>query len=94
MPSYRLRFSIALLLSPLLAACVETVESTGADPVTRTAETACLTRAHRVSDRNDLYVVRSEYSEANTLVIVGDPDGNRYRCLASNSGAVAEFSVV
>lgn len=94
MPSYRLRLTIALLLPPLLAACVETVESTGADPMTRTAETACLSRAHRVSNRSDLYVVRSEYSEANTLVIVGDPDGNRYQCRASNAGAVAEFSAV
>lgn len=81
-------------VASVLAGCVEQIESTGVDPVTREAESACLTRAYRVSDRPDLYVVRSEYSEANTLVIVGDPDGNRYRCLASKSGAVTEFSVL
>lgn len=94
MQSSRLLLTFVILLPAMLAACVETIESTGADPVTRKAETACLTRAHSVSDRSDLYVVRSEYSEASTLVIVGDPDGNRYSCRASNTGAVAEFSAV
>ena len=39
-------------------------------------------------------VLSSEYSEANTLVMLEDAGGTVWRCLAANDGTVAEVSVV
>lgn len=78
----------------LLAGCVEdTGGGGGGGSVTAAAESACLSRA-RASSVRDPYVISSEFSEANTLVTVGGSQGDRYRCLSSNSGVVAEFSLM
>ncbi len=42
----------------------------------------------------DVKVVRSEYSEANSMVVVaGGPDRERWRCLVSNDGVVQDLSL-
>lgn len=87
---------IAMTASGLmLAGCAATssggVGSTG-DPLTRAAEAACVARANSVTNSMGASVVRAEFSQANTLVTVSDSRGNRYRCLSSNDGVVAEFS--
>ena len=75
-----------------LAGCVD--ETVGAGPSqTAAAEGACLASARAASVR-DPYVISAEYSEANTLVTVGGSQGDRYRCLSSNGGVVAEFSLL
>lgn len=84
------------LAAVLLGGCVVVSgESTGRAPSTKTsrAERACLDRA-RASSVPGAYVIRSEFSEANTLVTIGDNLGGRYRCLSSNDGVVADFSLL
>lgn len=58
------------------------------------AESACMAAVHREygGTEGSLYVVRSEYSEAGSLVMVA-ADGDRWRCLASNDGAVEALSL-
>lgn len=75
-----------------LAALADCVKDTGMSGVSLTsrAEAACLERARATSAR-DPFAINSEYSEANTFVTVGGSRGDRYRCLSSNDGAVAEF---
>jgi hypothetical protein len=68
--------------------------STGSAPsVTSRAEQACLNRA-RASSVPGAHVIRAEFSQANTLVTIGDNVGGRYRCLSSNDGVVADFSLL
>ena len=49
---------------------------------------------------DDLKVIRSEYSEANSEVVLdavgvrGGPTTERWRCLSSNSGKVEDLRVV
>lgn len=76
----------------MLAGCVEETVTTGPS-LTAAAEAACLARAQDSSVRGP-YVISAEYSEANTLVTVGGSQGDRYRCLSSNSGVIAEFSLL
>jgi hypothetical protein len=57
------------------------------------AEHACLQRA-RASSLPAAQVIRSEFAQANTLVTIGDNVGGRYRCLSSNDGVVADFSLL
>jgi hypothetical protein len=42
---------------------------------------------------DDVRVVRSEFSEANSELIL-DADGERWRCLASDDGVVDDLSVI
>ena len=60
---------------------------------TSKAEQACLQRA-RASSVPGAQVIRSEFSQANTLVTIGDNVGGRYRCLSSNDGVVSDFSLL
>jgi len=60
---------------------------------TSAAETACMVAVNsnyggRV---NNLHVVKSEFSQANSEVILS-ADGERWRCLASNNGNVEDLS--
>lgn len=64
------------------------------DPSAAAAERACLARANDFSNGAGVFVVSSEFSEANSLVIVEDRNGDRYRCLSSNRGEIAEFSIL
>ncbi len=73
-----------------LALCV--FAPNGSAQGTSAAESACMSA---VNDNyggqvSDLSVVRSEYSEAGSVVIV-QADGERFRCLSSNSGEVEEL---
>jgi len=89
---------IAIGISMLgVTACAGTTSSgmdgTG-DPPDRTAEQACVARANNLTSGKGAFAVRSDFSEANTLVIVQDQLGNQYRCLASKSGSIIDFSVM
>jgi hypothetical protein len=79
-----------------LASCATGSSGGGANTgsVTEAAERACVARANSFSNGAGATVERSEFSQANTLVIVRDRNGDRYRCLSSNSGEIAEFSVM
>ena len=79
-----------------LAACVAAPapEGPARDPLSAAAENACLGQANTFAGTNGSTVVSSEFSEANSLVIIEDPNGGRYRCLSSNSGQIAEFSLL
>ena len=59
---------------------------------TAAADAACVAKANELSGGSGAFVISSEYSEANSVVIVQDHRGNRYRCLASNSGEVADIA--
>jgi len=85
-------FIIGAVALAVLAGCVGDKVTSGGS-VTGRAESACLERARATSVR-DPFVVSSEFSEANTLVTVGGSQSDRYRCLSSNDGVVAEFSLL
>ena len=65
-------------------------ETTAQDTETVTND-ACLAAVKKETNESDLAVISNEFSEANTLVMVG-VGANRapWRCLVSNSGEVAE----
>jgi hypothetical protein len=69
-------------------------KSSGSRQATSAAESACMAAVNRqYGGKYDVKVVRSEYSEANSLVVVaGGPDRERWRCLASNGGVVQELT--
>ena len=87
-------FLFALFSIGLLGACSETsndVTSSTAAMRTGSAtdEKACLD-AVKAQSNNTVSVISSEFSEANTLVMVGvGPEKAPWRCLVSN-GVVAE----
>ena len=62
---------------------------------TSAAESACMAAVNRQYGGNyDVKVIRSEYSEANSLVMVaGGPNRERWRCLVSNDGVVQDLSL-
>jgi hypothetical protein len=59
--------------------------------VSGAAKSACMAAVNRKHDGRvrDLYVVSSEFSQANSEVIV-NADGERWRCLVSNNGSRVE----
>jgi hypothetical protein len=85
----------AALAAVVLGACAggSGGSAGGAPSVTSRAEQACLQRA-RVSSVPGAHVIRAEFSQANTLVTIGDNLGGRYRCLSSNDGVVSDFSLL
>lgn len=62
---------------------------------TSAAESACMAAVNsQYGGKYDVRVIRSEYSEANSLVVVaGGPNRERWRCLASNDGNVQDLSL-
>lgn len=79
-----------------LAACNEMVEMDDA-PIragTSAAETACINAVNSNAPGSSTTVVRSEFSEVGTLVMLRSVNGTNWRCLASNSGIVEELSNV
>ena len=77
-------------------------QSSQSHQATSAAESACMVAVNMNYGGNvkDLKVVRSEFSQANSEVILdavgvrGGPTTERWRCLSSNSGKVADLSVV
>ena len=78
-----------------LAACTT---DTGSDTASIAAapsvqEQACLARVSNETNNGDVTVLSNEFSEANSLVMIGvGPDRAPWRCLVSNDGVVAEVS--
>ena len=69
--------------------------SSGPRQATSAAESACMAAVNsQYGGKYDVKVNRSEYSEANSLVIVaGGPNRERWRCLVSNDGKVQDLSL-
>lgn len=72
--------------------------SSGSRQATSAAESACMAAVNRqYGGKYDVRVSRSEYSEANSLVMVeANPVGGmteRWRCLVSNDGQVQDLSL-
>lgn len=56
-------------------------------------EQACLAAVSNESNNGEVSVLSSEFSEANTVVMIGvGADAAPWRCLVSNDGVVAEVS--
>jgi hypothetical protein len=70
-------------------------KSSGSRQATSAAESACMAAVNRQYGGNyDVRVISSEYSEANSLVMVaGGPNRERWRCLVSNDGKVQDLSL-
>ncbi len=76
--------------------------SKSSKPSTQAAESACMEKinGNYGGKVNDLKVVRAEFSQANTEVIVdaigirGESTTERWRCLAASNGQVADLSVM
>ena len=63
------------------------------DRASKRATRACLEQIRRATGEADLEVLSSEFSQANSLVMVGgDPRRAPWRCLVSNDGVVVEVS--
>lgn len=100
--------AVAATLSVLaIAACVAPPSSPSAPPPAQpaaapavssrqapaVAESACLTAVSRQTREPQVSVLSSEFSQANSLVMVGvGPKRAPWRCLVSNDGKVAEVS--
>jgi hypothetical protein len=72
--------------------------SSGSRQATSAAESACMAAVNRqYGGKYDVRVIRSEYSEANSLVMVdANPVGGmteHWRCLVSNDGEVQDLSL-
>lgn len=90
-----LNFIVAGALACSLAGCVETTTSPSNDAPLRTGsatdENACLS-AVAAQTSNTVSILSSDFSEANTIVMVGvGPERAPWKCLVSN-GRVAEVS--
>jgi len=85
--TYRCAAAAALLLAHAGTVPQAMAQATSA------AESACMAAVNREygGRENTLDVVHSEFSQANSLVIV-EADGERWRCLSSNDGYVQELS--
>ncbi len=56
-------------------------------------EQACLAAVSNEANNGEVSVLSSEFSEANTVVMIGvGADAAPWRCLVSNDGVVAEVS--
>lgn len=80
-----------------LAACDETPSSTSTimRDATAAAEAACVALVNQNNGTaTGTMVTSSEYSEANSEVLLSDQTGTNWRCLASNDGVVADLAVV
>jgi len=86
-----------------LSGCVSEDETrTQVREASGAAESACMSAVNSNYGGNvgELRVVRSEFSQANSEVILdavgvrGGPQTERWRCLSSNDGQVADLSVM
>jgi len=84
-----------LTVLPALAGVALTLGTADAmAQATSAAESACMAAVNSQYGGRErtLEVVHSEFSQANSLVIV-EADGERWRCLASNDGEVEDLSI-
>lgn len=66
---------------------------TTATDIESVTNNACLTAVSKETNENDVAVLSNEFSEANTLVMIGvGADRAPWRCLVANDGMVAEIS--
>jgi hypothetical protein len=80
-----------------LAGCSNT-GGTAASGAVRTAsgtpESACTTAVNTNMGRAGAVPVRSDVSEAGTVVTLQSDGGTNWRCLATNSGVVQDLSIM
>ena len=96
-----IKIAVLAVAGLTLAACGTTESgysdkgSSGSRQATSAAESACMAAVNRQYGGNyDVRVISSEYSEANSLVMVaGGPNRERWRCLVSNDGQVQDLSL-
>lgn len=99
------KISATTLAALALSACVEeqTIsDSTMSRGASAAAETACMTAVNSNYGGNvrELRVVSSEFSQANSVVMLdavgvrGGSQTERWRCLTSEAGEIAELTVV
>jgi hypothetical protein len=84
--------AFALLAVAAAAACtMDTAETVVARSTPSIQEQACLAAVSNQTANGDVAVLSNEYSEANSVVMIGvGPDRAPWRCLVSNDGVVAE----
>ncbi len=99
------KITAALLAALSLTACVEEEmirsEPTGMHQASNAAESACMSavNSNYGGEVRELRVVSSEFSQANSMVMVdavgvrGGQATERWKCLVSNDGSVQELSV-
>jgi hypothetical protein len=76
-----------------LAACDQPMTETPQASMPTTQEQACLAAVSNETNNGDVAVLSSEFSEANTSVMIGvGADRAPWRCLVSNDGVVAEVT--
>jgi hypothetical protein len=74
-----------------LAACGESTTGTPQASAPTAQEQACLAAVSNETNNGDVAVLSSEYSEANTVVMIGVGDQRApWRCLVSDDAVVAE----
>lgn len=100
------KITAAALAALTLSACVTEEKMSRSEPTLRdatsAAESACMSSVNSNYGGNvrELRVVSSEFSQANSTVMVdavgvrGGQATERWRCLSSNEGQVAELRVV
>lgn len=84
--------AFALLALVAAAGCTtEAAETVVAQSTPSIQEQACLAAVSNQTANGDVAVLSNEYSEANSVVMIGvGPDRAPWRCLVSNDGVVAE----
>ncbi|MGB4335292.1 MAG: hypothetical protein WBJ41_10675 [Chromatiaceae bacterium] len=100
------KITAVALAALTLSACATDEKMSRAEPALRqatsAAESACMSavNSNYGGKVRDVRVVSSEFSQANSTVMVdaigvrGGPTTERWRCLSSSSGEVADLSVV
>jgi hypothetical protein len=87
------KIAIALAATAALGACVETEETVTLRTGSSEAEFACAQAVNQNFGRAVATVTSSQFSEANTIVML-TAEGQRFRCLTSSDGVVAELASV
>jgi hypothetical protein len=102
-PSFKLSSAaLAAVVLSLASTAVSAKSPKHASTSTQAAETACMAAVNSqyAGKVNEVKVARAEFSQANTEVIVeaagvrGKAKTERWRCLSSSSGKVADLSVM
>lgn len=97
-----IKIAVLAVAGLTLAACATTDTGYSSQGTSRSrqatsaAESACMAAVNRqYGGKYDVRVISSEYSEANSLVMVaGGANREHWRCLVSNDGEVQDLSLV
>lgn len=92
----KLRFDpLSTARAALLGCCMLLVSGHCVAQASEAAQNACMSAVDRhLHNRTErLFVVSSEFSQANSVVVV-EADGQRWRCLSSESGQISELSMM